>query len=291
MFTELLKLDLLEIFGKSWIKFERFVFPVMIIAVAIVISRILSFFLNRYLKRSTQLIKVDVTNYTFLLNGLNLIIYSLAVVFVFYQIPALRTIGKTLFAGAGILAAIIGFASQEAFSNIISGIFLVIFKPFSVGDFVRLLSNNQVGAIEDITLRHTILRTLENRRIVIPNTVISREAIINSSITDERINLHVEFVVDPDTDIDRALAILRSEAEAHPMCIDIRNRAQLMQDQPKVLAKVVEVEELGIRIRAYTWAANPDNAFEMRCDLLKTVLERFHAAGIKVAFAQRLLPQ
>lgn len=270
---------------------EQFVLPLLIIVSAVVISRILSFFLNRYLRRSASLLKVNITNYTFLLNGLSLIIYSLAVFFVFYSIPQLRTIGKTLFAGAGILAAIIGFASQEAFSNIVSGIFLVIFKPFSVGDFVRLLSSNQVGAIEDITLRHTIIRTMENRRIVIPNSVISREAIVNSTLSDERINLHIELVIEPNCNLQRALDVLSETAAAHPACLDVRSPEQKGLGAPKVITKVTEVEELGLRIRAYAWAANPDDAFEMRCDVLKDVALRFEQEGLKLAFAQRLIPQ
>jgi len=71
-----------------------------------------------------------------------------------------------MLAGAGILAVAVGFASQAALSNIISGVFVVIFKPFRVGD--RLKINELTGVVEDITLRHTVIRDLENKRIIIP---------------------------------------------------------------------------------------------------------------------------
>ena len=60
------------------------------------------------------------------------------------------------------MVAIIGFASQKAFSNIISGIFILIFKPFRVKDTIEFLDSTK-GVVEEITLRHTIIRNYENR--------------------------------------------------------------------------------------------------------------------------------
>ncbi|HWB62402.1 MAG TPA: mechanosensitive ion channel domain-containing protein, partial [Chitinophagales bacterium] len=153
---------------------ETFIAPVIIIVVAAIVSRFLRNLIHRYIRRSAKVLKVDPTNYSFLQNAVSLVVFLGAVFFVFWSIPQLHDLGKTLFAGAGIFAAVVGFASQEAFSNIISGIFIVIYKPFSVGDYIKLLSNNRGGTVEDITMRHTIIKTDENRRIVIPNSVISR---------------------------------------------------------------------------------------------------------------------
>src|SRR5690348_7351104 len=131
-------------------KIEDFFWPIVVLITAVIISRILNFLLRRYIRRSAKVLKVDPTNYSFLQNAVSLIVLLGAVFFVFYNIPALHNVGKTLFASAGILAAVLAFASQEALSNIISGIFLVIYKPFSVGDNIKLLSNNNVGVVEDI---------------------------------------------------------------------------------------------------------------------------------------------
>ena len=126
---------------------------------------------------------------------------------IFYFTPSLRALGTTIFAGAGIFAAIIGFASQQAFSNIIGGIFIVIFKPFRVGDLIEIGVASK-GTVEDITLRHTVIRDFENKRIVIPNSAISSETILNSHLKDGRINRRIEFRVFLDTDIDRAIEII-----------------------------------------------------------------------------------
>ena len=176
------------------IKLEAFIEPVIIIVVAYLLGKILSFLIRRYIRKSAHIMHFDPTNYSFLQNAVSFLVFICATLFIFYRVPALHTIGKTLFAGAGIAAAVIGFASQEAFSNIISGVFIVIFKPFSVGDYIKLLSNQQIGVVEDITIRHTVIKSIENRRIVIPNSVISREAILNSSLKDPRVKFNLEVV-------------------------------------------------------------------------------------------------
>lgn len=93
-----------------------------------------------------------------------------------YETNALRTVATSLLAGAGILAVAVGFASQQALSNIVSGIMIVIFKPFRVNDRLNIGTTFN-GIVEDITLRHTVIRDFENKRIIVPNMVISQECL------------------------------------------------------------------------------------------------------------------
>jgi small conductance mechanosensitive channel len=178
--------------NKGW---EGFIFAIIVLAIASVATYIIRFLIGRFFKKAALKLKVDPTRYNFLKNAVGFIVYLIAVIIIFRSISALRDYGTTLLTGAGILAAIVGFASQSAFSNIISGIFLVIFKPFSVGDRVRV-GQLYTGDVEDITLRHTVIKDFENRRIVIPNTVISNETIINSTLTDEKICIFLELKSD-----------------------------------------------------------------------------------------------
>ena len=130
---------------------------VVTLLVAAIISKILRTIFDKVIGKSSLSLNVDATNYNFLKNALNSIIFIIAVVIIFYSIPALKDLGLTLLASAGIFAAIVGFASQQAFSNIVSGIFIVMFKPFRVGDQIKIKEDQ--GIIEDITLRHTVIRT------------------------------------------------------------------------------------------------------------------------------------
>ena len=270
-------------------RLETFIEPAAIIVGAFIFSRILSEVVKRYIRRSARVLKVDPTNYSFIQHAISMLIFLGAVFFVFRSIPQLRDIGTTFFAGAGILAAIIGFASQEAFSNIISGVFIVIYKPFSVGDSIKLLSNGQAGTVEDITLRHTVIKGAENRRIVVPNSVISREQIINSSIVDSRIQLHLELLINYESNHQRAIEIMREEAMKHPLFLDGRNPIDKMNGKDAVDVKFIALEQKGIRLRAFIWTGSDGDAFNLKCDLLKVLKERFAAEGIEIAHDDNII--
>jgi small conductance mechanosensitive channel len=271
--------------SKHW---EQIIFAVIILSVAFVVGRIIRFVLGRFLKASAKKLKVDPTRYNFFKNAVDFIILLIAIIIIFRSIPALQVFSTTLLTGAGVLAAIVGFASQSAFSNIISGIFLVIFRPFSVGDRVKI-GQMYNGDVEDITLRHTVIKDFENRRIVIPNNVISNETIINSTIEDEKVIMFVEFTISLDSSIDLASSIIQEEASNHPYCIDNRNAEELKKGEHKVMVRVISFVDSGLLLRAYAWSRNPTEGFELKCDLLKTIKERFGAEGIEIPYPYRTI--
>jgi small-conductance mechanosensitive channel len=208
--------------------------------------------------------------------------------FAIYTIPALRTLSVSLLAGAGILAVIIGFASQAAFSNIISGIFIVIFKPFRVGDRLKI-GTDVTGVVEDITLRHTVIRNFENKRLIIPNSVISNETLENASIGDEKICRWVEIGISYDSDIDKAMKIMEQEAMKHPDYIDNRTEEEKENKEPAVRVRVLGFGDSSVNLRAWVWAKDPPAAFRLGTDLNKSIKERFDKEGIEIPFPYRTI--
>jgi small conductance mechanosensitive channel len=270
---------------KGW---EGIVFAIIVLAIASVLTYIIRFIIGRFFKKAAIKLKVDPTRYNFLKNAVGFIVYLIAVIVIFRSIPVLHDYGTTLLTGAGILAAIVGFASQSAFSNIVSGIFLVIFKPFSVGDRVRI-GQLYTGDVEDITLRHTVIKDFENRRIVMPNTVISNETIINSTLTDETICVFLDLNISFDSPIDTAMRIIQEEAVKHPFCLDNRTREELNKEQHPVVVRVLGFGDFATQLRAYIWARNPTDGFEMKCDLNKSIKERFDREGIELPYPHRTI--
>ncbi len=275
----------MEGMDKQW---EQVAFAIIVLVVAFLVGRIVRFVVGRFFKAAARKLKVDPTRYNFFKNASDFIIFLIAIVIIFRSVPSLRLFGNTLLTGAGILAAIVGFASQQAFSNIISGIFLVIFKPFSVGDRVKIgqLYN---GDVEDITLRHVVIKDFENKRIVIPNTVISNEVIVNSTITDEKICVFVELGISLEANIDTAQTIIQQEALMHPNCVDNRSASELEKGEHQVMVRVMGFSELATQLRAYVWANNPTEGFDLKCDLLKAVKQRFDREGIEMAVPLRMI--
>lgn len=280
------ELDLSKMLGISPKLMVYVITPIIIILIALILTRFFRAIMHRYFEKSSRLLHVDPTRYKFFKNAVSFIIFLVAFTIIFYTIPELKTVGVSLFAGAGIVAIIIGFASQAAFSNIISGLFIVTSKPFSVGDFIRI-SDEFMGTVEDITLRHTVIRNNENRRIIIPNSVINNQTIINSNIIDEKVCSLIDMSISFDSDIDLAISIMRDEAMKHTLLIDNRSEEELAGNEPVVVVRVMGFSESSVNLRAFAWAATPLNAFILRTDLNKSIKQRFDKEGVEIPYPHR----
>jgi len=254
------------------------------IVLSIVFNRLMKLFIIKYSER----LKVNPTNFSFLKNSVSFVIFSIAIIFIFLKIPFLRSLGTALFAGAGIMVVIIGFASQKAFSNIISGIFILIFKPFRVNDMIEFLDGIR-GIVEEITLRHTVIRNFESRRIIIPNGNISEDTIINSTITDPKIRRHITYGISYDSNIDKAVSIIQEESMRHPNFIDNRTDKEKQNNVPPVLVRLVDLADFSVQLKSYVWSNSNAESFALQCDVMKSVFERFNNEGIEVPFPYRTI--
>lgn len=261
----------------------KYLFLVVITYIlAIILSSIIRKLMSIILKKHSSHLKVDPTNYNFLKNAVTFIILMFATLLIFYIIPEFRQLSTTLFAGAGVFAAILAFASQAAFSNIVSGVFIVIFKPFRVGDMIAI-NNNVQGYVKDITLRHTVINDFENKMIIIPNAQISVDTIVNYHINDEKICRHIYFNVALDSNIDQCFEIIKDEVMKHKFYRDIRSEIEIKDNKEALRIFVREITDYSIRIRANVWSDNPEESWLLYTDVLKSVKERFDNEGIKIA--------
>ncbi len=255
---------------------------ISIIIGTIITASVLNRIFRKILDKSSEAIKNDPTNYQFLRHSLVALVYVIGFSWAIYMMPNMRAIARSLLAGAGILAVAVGFASQHALSNIVSGIFIVIFKPFRVND--RLKIQGMSGIVEDITLRHTVIRDFENRRILIPNSVISNEVLINADFGDEKICKWIDFRISFDSDIEKARQIIQEEAIQHPYFLDNRSPEQVDEGEHPVMVRVIGFGEYAINLRAWVWTHDNANAFAMGCDLMESIKKRFDKEGIEIPY-------
>jgi small conductance mechanosensitive channel len=204
-----------------------------------------------------------------------------------YLVPPLRTLSISLFAGAGVLAIIIGFASQSALSNVVSGLFIAMFKPFSVGDQIKVNQDDVYGIVEDIGLRHTTIRTFDNKRIVIPNSVITTQTIVNYNVDGEKGCEFVEVVITYNSDLDKAMQLMQTVCEAHPDVLDVRTPQDINKNVPKVIVRALRFEDYGVRLRANVWGQNARKAFLIHCDLNVAIKKAFDKN--KIEFAKKVV--
>lgn len=238
-----------------------------------------------YRKQSNK--EYDATGFKFLKHLIITIIYILGIAFALIQIPEFKIIGHSFLAGAGVISIVAGLASQQALSNIISGIFLIIFKPFRINDKITI--NNFVGTVEDINLRQVVLKDAENNRIIIPNSVISAQIIVNTNMHDTKCSKIIEIGIGYESNIEQALEIMQEEIAKHPFFIDTRTAENKKQNTPLVIARVVALADSSVNLKAWAWAKNSTEGFVMYCDLLQSIKKRFDEAKIDIPYPQQVV--
>ncbi|MBU4275276.1 MAG: mechanosensitive ion channel family protein [Proteobacteria bacterium] len=247
-----------------------------------VISRLL----GQLLKRSGWVMghlgrRVDPTVVAFTMRLKTVLVYLGAVVLYASLVPQLRGLFGTLVAGAGITAVVVGFAAKGTLANLVAGFSLAVYRPIRIGDKVTL--GDQFGTVEDITLRHTIVRTWENKRIIIPNEKIDSMTLTNHTIIDPKILCRVEMGVSYDTKIDLARRLILDEAKNCPH----RMPASTAPEQPWV--RVISHGDFAIGLRLLMWCPNIDEAWAARWWILEAVKKRFDAEGVEIPFPYRTL--
>ena len=260
-----------------------------VVLVILILTIVFAKLIKKAMSKKDHFIKMDPTQYKFLSHFLSGIVYFIGILLALYSVPALRGLGTSILAGSGVLAVVIGFASQQALSNIISGIFIALFKPFRIGDRLRLEGKGFFGIVEDITLRHTVIRTFENKRIIIPNSVISAEIVENENIIESKVVKYFDMGISYDSDVNQAIQIIKEEVVKHPEFLDNRTQEEMANNEEPVKVRVIGFGDSSVNLRAYIWTENPKKAFVMGCDLNKSVKERFDKEGIEIPFPYRTL--
>lgn len=192
-----------------------------------------------------------------------------------------------VFAGAGLFVALIGLAGQRAVANIIAGFFIIGFKSFRVGDFIYV--GTYYGIVEDVNLRHTTIRNLENKRIIIPNFNIGTDTIINTTLHDEKVCKFVDINISYEANIEKAIQIIGREAENHRDCLDARTPADVEAGKRKVAVRVNSLDNAAVTLRAFVWCKDELTAIIMRQDLLKSIKESFDNEGVSLAIPKNLV--
>lgn len=222
--------------------------------------------------------KVDESVARYVIRIKNLLIFLIAILFYAALVPGLRALMGTMVAGAGITALVVGFAAKSSLSNLIAGISLAVYRPFRLGD--KLSIDGELCTVEDMTLRHTIVRTWQYKRLIIPNSKVDEMTVTNYSIIDPKIKCTVELGVSYDTDIDLARRCVLEEANKCP---------HRLKSEEDPWVKVISHGEFSIGLRLYVWVADIDDAWLTRFWLLEHIKKRFDREGIEIPFPYRTL--
>lgn len=240
----------------------------------------------QYLIRKKQDQKSDPTNLKFLRYVAVASAYFVGMLLAIMAFPAFKGIAQTALGGAGVIALVAGIASQEALANVVSGIFIIAFKPFKVGDIVTI-EGTMEGTVMDITLRHTVIRNFDNNMIVIPNAIINKEKLVNANMGESKCCERLEIGISYNSDIDLAKKIMREECENHSLLLDNRTQQERKKKVPLVKTAVIRLNDSSVTIRAWAWVRNYSDVFQLRWDVYESVKKRFDQEGIEIPFPYR----
>lgn len=275
------------------IYFQIGVHALILVIIMVSLQVTIDFLLRKRIKllsrlKSIEERKLKTTRIEFLRKIISTIIILLTLTFVLLLVPGFKTFSISLLAGAGIAAIVIGFAAQKTLANIVSGISIAFFTPFRVGD--RLKIGEEMGDVEDMNLRHTVIKTWDNRRIIIPNSVISEKEIVNLSIKEERVLSTINMGISYDSDIDKAKKIMVDLAKGHKDVIvpEIKEEdGTIDKKEPKV--RVTDCGDFAVNLRLYFWVEKPGNAWKTGFDLIESIKKEFDKQGIEIPFPYRTI--
>jgi small conductance mechanosensitive channel len=262
-------LDTIE--GLDWKAFAvgwglKLVAALVILAIGLRLAKWVTGLAERALSRSN----VEPTAVQFLRKVAHvalLVLLALTVLSVF-EVPM-----TSAFAVLGAAGLAIGLALKDSLSNIASGVMLVTLKPFRVGDTVTI--NNQTGSVEEISIFQTRLRGGDNQTIVLPNSLVTSDSIINLTPgTMRRIELVIGIAYDADIDTARAAALAAMRADPRVLGVP----------EPDVLVYALADNGVNLGIRCH--ASNAD-WFATKCALTERIKKAFDAAGVGIPFPQR----
>ena len=189
-------------------------------------------------------------------------------------LAALSVLGVKLASVFVILSSLvlaIGLALQGSMSNVAAGLLLLLTRPYKIGDYVELAGDE--GTVEDLNVFTTTLRTLDNIKIIISNGAVRGGTIRNFTSTGRR-RVDVDFGIDYDDDINKAIDIIKTTAGQH-------NRVLKNPDEP--WAKVSCLNDSSVDIQMRVWC-KPEDYWDVRFDLIKSVKEAFDAGGISIPY-------
>ncbi len=243
----------------------------LIAAIAIfIIGRWIANLVTRAIRRLMERAEVEPTLVKFLTN----IIKTLLLLFVI--LAAISQLGvqtTSLIAVLGAAGLAVGLALQGSLSNFAAGVLIIIFRPYKVGDYIEAAGT--AGTVDEVQIFTTVLKTPDNKKIIVPNSQITGDTITNYSAHETR-RVDFTFGIGYGDDIDKAKKIIE----------DVLTGDERVLKDPAPQIVVAELGDSSVNIVARPWAAASDY-WGLKFDVTETVKKRFDAEGISIPFPQR----
>ena len=260
---------------------DNYLEKIIAVVVILVISYIINLVIDKIINKTIRIKrKKDITTLLLFVKRIKkIVIYSIAILTCLFEFDVFNSFSVTLLSGLGIGSVVIGLAAQESLKNFFGSIAIVAGNPYEVGDFIECVDKGVSGTVEDITMRHTVIRTINNRRVIIPNSEMNTYTIENFNYSDNENVKLVDFKITYESNVDKAIDILKKEMEKlyHPNPKGRNNNVEF----PKV--RVLKLGDDGITLRAWVWGDDNSDVYENMYQLNYEINKKFPKAGIEIA--------
>mgnify|MGYP000264633279 CR=1 FL=1 len=202
--------------------------------------------------------------------------YGIIVVAVLTIAGQLRINITSLVAGLGIAGLAVSFAAQDTISNIISGITLVIDRPFGEGDWVQI--GNTHALVEKLRLRTTVLTTFDGETLVMPNKTISQEKVVNYTLTPKaRVRVSV------------GIAYKEDAREARRVMLSTVEGDDRLAEEPEPVVVVTGLGDSSVNLELRFWAREATQKFPLTWEYTEKCKRALDKADIEIPFPHRQL--
>jgi small conductance mechanosensitive channel len=253
------------------------VYALLFAAAAWLVGRALRLAVQRVLARDKGY--VDRTTINFLAQLAQMGVYVFAFICYAYVIPALAGLGTAWLASVSVISVIVGLAAQNTLGNLIAGISLLLYRPFKVGDRLQVMAPTglETGVIESLNLGYTVLKTDDNRCVVVPNSAMASQTTVNLTSEDPRGMCTVPITIGYRSDLDKARAIILDLARQHSLAKQVAG------------CPVTQLGPVGVVLTLSVWCPDVGAAAKLKCDLLEQVHRRFAKEGIELPVPQTVV--
>lgn len=194
----------------------------------------------------------------------------------FASFPEASGAVASLFVAAGFTSIVIGLAAQSSLSNLIAGGVISTSQPFRIGDGISY--NNEYCTVEDIRLIFSILRTWDNRRLMVPNSLFLSSVIINYTAEDQSKISTIFIQITLESDVEKAMDIMKDVISKHP---------SFYPAEGLPAALIMGFTESGMQLRALGRARNQSDNWNLEKESLLEIKKEFDRNNIKIAVPRR----
>jgi len=251
--------------------------------ITVVIAKIFTTILEKLVDHAMKKDARASMPFKYLLKIIRTVIYVIAVFAILMNVKPLQSISTAILGATSVMTVVVGLAAQETFGNFIAGFFIVIYQPFHVGDMVNLPEKNISGTVIEITFRHTILNTIENTKIIVPNSTMN-SAIVEDKAFGQKTYIRYLFLsVAYNTDIDKLERVITDVVINTEGVIDTRS----IEAQEKNLPINITVNEFldsGIQIRFPFTTKSLAKSVETASKIRKSLLVAFRENEIEIPY-------